>query len=359
MSYGGSVARGGAGIQRTKMASSAGPAYGRCVLVWLFSVVAVVSAQDLPCRYDEALVRAAAEIELRGEPLSPELLRRRSAEAGSSLVRVHALRTSEQVRLRSWIRSLAAENDGEIVCGSASVEGRTLTLAAARGGSIEIDGARVRVWLEPPFHTPLVVVRDGSGAITTGALEGTTFDLAPELERPLLVQLVATGPRGPIPIAELRVGELGRDPSRAGDPEQRIEAARRAQRSSPLRANRLLADHAQTRAVEVCAGRSLAHVTEDGDPEARLTAAGIRARSVGEVLARASSVGAAFDELLRSPSHRLALVDPRMTDYGIGSAEDDRGRTCVAVVLAAWPRIIGVLSRAAPASRPRPSPRRR
>jgi hypothetical protein len=324
------------------------------LLAWSFSG-ATVSAQELPCRFDEALARAAAEIELRAEALSPELLRRRTREAGSLLVRVHALRTAERARQQAWIESLASENDGVIVCGSASVEGHTLTLAGAAGGTFDLAGSRVRYTLERPFHSPLLVVHDASGTITSAAPD--SFELGPDLERPLLVQLVAVGPRGPIPVAERVVGEGGiaRVESRSGDAPARIAEARRAQRSAPLRVNRLLVEHATTRAHETCASRAIVHVTDDGDPESRLAAFGLHARAVGEVLARASSGAAALDELLRSPSHRLALVDPRMTDYGVGTAEDDRGRTCVTVVLASWPRIIGGVSRAAPASHPRPS----
>ena len=84
----------------------------------------------------------------------------------------------------------------------------------------------------------------------------------------------------------------------------------------------------------------VAHELDDGaDPERRLRAAGISARVVGEVVARGASAGDAVEGLARSPSHRMTVVDRRFTDGGQGVAVAG-GRTCVVVLLAAWPRVM-------------------
>ena len=41
----------------------------------------------------------------------------------------------------------------------------------------------------------------------------------------------------------------------------------------------------------------------------------------------------------------MTVVDRRFTDGGYGTAEDGRGRTCVVVLLASWPRFVGRIAR--------------
>jgi uncharacterized protein YkwD len=101
----------------------------------------------------------------------------------------------------------------------------------------------------------------------------------------------------------------------------------------------LLALEAEAHAARICRTGRVVHELEPGaDPEARLAGRGIRARVVGEAVARARDVGAAFDVLEASPGHRMTLVDRRFTDVGVGVAAWGRDRTCLVVLLAAWPR---------------------
>jgi hypothetical protein len=79
-----------------------------------------------------------------------------------------------------------------------------------------------------------------------------------------------------------------------------------------------------------------------GDPEARLLRAGLKARRVGEAVARAAGTGHAFSALARSPSHLLTLVQRGFTDVGLGEAIDDEKHTCLVVLLAEWPRYVGI-----------------
>jgi uncharacterized protein YkwD len=173
------------------------------------------------------------------------------------------------------------------------------------------------------------------------------------------VQLLARGPAGPRPIAErdlpgsdglppaAREAEAAEAEAQAdGDADrpvgERLSALRRAQGLPPLRDNRLLAAVATAHAQRVCADGRVAHELEPGDdPEQRLRRAGLRARSVGETVARARSTAAAFGSFERSPSHRLTLLGRAFTDGGVGEGTDAQSRTCLVVMLAAWPRYAG------------------
>ena len=120
-----------------------------------------------------------------------------------------------------------------------------------------------------------------------------------------------------------------------------------------MRVNRLRRGVAAAHARGVCDGGRVAHELEPGaDPEQRLRRVGISARLVGETVARASSPGSAFGAFERSPSHRLTLLERSFTDAGIGKVTDAQGRSCVVVLLAAWPRYPALERRAAIAADP-------
>ena len=108
-----------------------------------------------------------------------------------------------------------------------------------------------------------------------------------------------------------------------------------------MRANRVLSEVATAHARAVCGSGRVAHtLVPDGDPEARLRRAGVVARVVGETVARSTSVAKAYVALMRSPSHRLTLLDRRFTEAGIATAESGE-HVCLVVLLAAWPRYVG------------------
>jgi uncharacterized protein YkwD len=105
-----------------------------------------------------------------------------------------------------------------------------------------------------------------------------------------------------------------------------------------LRDNRLLSESAQRHASRLCELGKLAHRVEGEDPELRLKREHVTARGVGEVLARAESSDRAWQTLLDSPSHRMALSRRDFTDAGIGQASDKKGQVCLVVLMASWPR---------------------
>jgi uncharacterized protein YkwD len=243
-----------------------------------------------------------------------------------------------------WQRALARRYRLPIACGEASSELGSVWLAGPRAGGIDVlstDPLRVSLRAAPGYDMPyLVYQREGE------APERLVLDVPlpaqVELEGvvdPALVQLVATGPTGPAPVALRAVGSPSPPTIDADDPRAWVNALRETFDRPRLRENRLLADAAMRHAEAVCRTGRVGHVATRGDdPTGRLRDQGISARMVGEVVARGHSVFAGLDGLLASPSHLYTILEPRFTDVGIGITE---GRdSCVCIVFAAWPMAV-------------------
>lgn len=300
---------------------------------------------------DDLLSELAAELLLSGgEPSGAELLAAaRRAGEGAPTVHALAIRDGNTARSRTWLRRLEARLRAPIACGAAASDRRVLVIAAPRGGRLDRDpnlDRRFHVSLSQGFSEPIVYVEDGRGALEHLLPdEDGVVDVPADLREPIHVQLVARGTDGPRPIAEHTIGAIA-DASipttDADDPfDARIAELRTRAAIPALRPHRLLASLAREHAEAVCRERRAAHELEPGrDPRARARSGGIDARHLAEVVARAPSRDAAFAALIRSPSHRSALLDRRMTDAGAGAATDVQGRTCIVVLLASWPRLI-------------------
>ena len=312
------------------------------------------AAQD--CAVDDALARAAAELLIVGGAPSAESLLEAARRAGSDAPLVRAFVSSERDApgRASFLERGRAELDAPLACGEARSDGRSLLVVAPRAGHLLFVDDGLRVELEPGWRDPIVHVRDAHGELWQAAVaHGETVRWPVELDPPLSVQLVARGPRGPRPVAERELGTPRDDSSDdlTGDgapvqpavdeqPSDRVARLRVDSGVRELRSNRLLEAVAARYAAEVCAAGRVAHVGSDGDPEQRLARAGVRARHVGETVARAGDASAAIAAMLRSPSHRAALSDRRFTDVGVATAPDAAGRVCLVVLLAAWPRAV-------------------
>ncbi|MDD9937424.1 MAG: CAP domain-containing protein [Myxococcales bacterium] len=322
------------------------------------SALADAGEEEPACEHDPALARAAAELFLSNEPPSAAAIERALRVAGSDLVRVRArLTPHSEPGFGGFLREHAARTDAALVCGVATSDRGHLMLIAARGGSLSplsVDSTHVRGALTAGFVEPQLVVSDAEGQLerlrVTPAQLRAGIPIARELPRPARVQLLARGPAGPRPVAE-RVLPAASDPGATADTGgatvsgasswQRLSGLRRAAGVRPLRQHRLLREVAQAHAERVCATGRVAHTLEPGgDPEQRLRVAGVRARRVGETVSRAANPGAAFSAFERSPSHRMTLLERGFTDAGIGEARVEE-RTCVVVLLAAWPRFVG------------------
>jgi hypothetical protein len=327
------------------------------------SVSADAGKEGPECVEDAALSLAAAELLLVAErPPAGAALTRAVRAAGSDavFVRAYLLRDADASRARGWLAQFERTADAPAVCGFARSERGQLLLVTARAGALAPLAERravLRGSVIDGFSDPEIVVEDAGGGLQRFAVDRAQLArgiaVSDRLARPLRVQLLARGPAGPRPIAERDLP--GSDDSspvpseaeageRAGDRpvSERLSALRRERGLPPLRDNRLLAAVAAAHAQRVCEDGRIAHELEPGDgPEQRVRRAGIRARSVGETVARAASASAAFGAFDRSPSHRLTLLGRAFTDVGVGQGTDAQRRTCVVVLLAAWPRYVG------------------
>lgn len=304
---------------------------------------------ELPpgCVHDATLDAVAAFASTADHtPTAAELIDR-AHEAGSTVPSLHALVTAvgDQRGATAWTEALVDRGLGPLACGEATEHERRWLVAAPRQGSLRRTRTGVAVTLAPGFHDPIVYVLDRDGASVALPVEDGRVEIA-EFGDVVRVQLVARGPDGPRPVAELdvaathivSVAEFGGDgdvDTQFGDA---LESLRRATHRSNLRSNRLLAREARSHVDAVCRSGHVAHRVDGELPDSRLAETGLRARHVGEVVARGATPGGAWDALLESPSHRATLGDERFTDVGIATAHDGSGRTCVVVLLAAWPR---------------------
>jgi hypothetical protein len=313
---------------------------------------AVDAAQEKPenlCIKSPKLESVARELaDLQDIPPSGELIRR-VREAGVDANPVYAKFgvTGEFDSFKTWLKDLDEAADAPLICGRARKGERIVLVAAVRAGQLTVQGEqRIHAEIIEDFRDPYLVVRDSTGTSRRIAVDGgefgATITIPIEWGRPLFVQLVATGPSGPRPVAERWVGKMpDGEPTRNGSqsPEAWLMQLRRSAGARTLRSNRLLSQEATSHARTVCDSGKLGHdLGPSGDPEARLLKRGIEARVVGEAVARAATMRDALHAIEDSPSHRLTVTDPRFTDAGYGQAKDDRGRTCAVILLASWPR---------------------
>jgi uncharacterized protein YkwD len=337
------------------------------VLLWILllallpaSARADAGTEGPDCEEDPTLSRAAAELLLQAERPAAAALARALRDAGSDAVGVRAYLTlGAEAKAAQWLARFKRAADAPAVCGFARSERGQLLLAVARAGSLDPFGdphAVVRGRVVDGFRDPVIVVEDAGGHLQRYAVDRAQLargiPLSDQLTRPVRVQLLARGSAGPRPIAERLLPGASSEASAidavapAGEAQLPVAArlaALRKQHGLPgVRENRLLAEVAVAHAQHVCDGGRVAHELEPGaDPEQRLRRAGISARLVGETVARASSPGSSFGAFERSPSHRLTLLERSFTDVGIGEVTDAQGRSCVVVMLAAWPRYVG------------------
>jgi hypothetical protein len=302
------------------------------------------------CIKSEKLEEVASQLaDLQHIPPSPELIRT-AREAGVDANPVYAKFgvTGEFGSFKAWLEDLNETADAPLICGRARSGERIVLVAAVRAGSLTLEGKqRLHAEVVEDFRDPYLVVRDSKGSSRRLAVDGgdygATISIPLEWGRPLFVQLVATGPNGPRPVAERWVGKIpDGEPTRqvgSQSPEAWLMQLRRAAGARTLRSNRLLTQEATSHAQMVCDSGKLGHELDPyGDPEARLLKRGIQARVVGEAVARAATMREALHAIEDSPSHRMTVTDPRFTDAGYGKAQDEKGRTCAVVLLASWPR---------------------
>lgn len=311
-------------------------------LVLALSFALALPAPTWACEDDEALTEAALSLYLAprfdGAAVGDAL-----RAAGSDLPSARARRFANETSANAWLAELESEGDAPLSCGRVSGPDGVLAIASHRGGRLQVRGATIDGWVHPSFREAhwVVVAGDDDPRWEPFDRRNPQLQLEPGTRE---VQLLATGPRGPRPVASVRlrreIAEAALPTIRGGDAAARLRAVREHYGQRALRPNRILARAAQEHARRVCREGRVGHLAGDDDPEARLRAGGIRARHVGEVVGRAADLDELFDALLRSTSHRLTMIDRRFTDVGVGVV-DTGGAACVVIDLAAWPRYAG------------------
>lgn len=311
----------------------------------------------LPCAVEDELSDAAARLIALGRVPESADVERAVRDAGSDAVNVRARFTpvGDGQGLKAWIAKVQANADAPLVCGQSASNLGQVVLVSARAGRLRDPERQPRVIrgeLSAGFDQAQLVITQAEGELTAFAIDAQElregFELPDEIDRVMRVQLVARGPSGPRPVAERvwsgNAGALAETDTQLSDtltPAQQLAELREIHNAPAVRGNRLLIDVAERHVQAVCNGARVAHtLVPNEDPEARLRAAGIEARVVGETIARSTSVANAYRALMRSPSHRLTLLDRRFTEVGTATAERD-GHVCLVVLLAAWPRYVG------------------
>jgi hypothetical protein len=312
----------------------------------------VAHAQATSCRLDDALSRVAERLLEEAPALTPEslLLAARREGATAPVVRAVVVAPNDRQRVTRWLANRARDADGPLICGEARDDVHRLVLAATEAATMERVGGTVIARLAPGFRDPRLILRTSDGQLVRVPVTADSLargvPLPPDVDDgAALLQLVADGPLGPRPVAELVGGGPPEDVIRrrggGSDVDARVGALRARRDASVLRSNRLLKREAERHAEAVCASGRISHHRDGEDPESRLRERGIVSRAVGETIARGASLAAAMDALEASPSHLATLTDRRFTDVGLGTAEDDTGRTCLVVLLSSWPRFLG------------------
>jgi|CXWL01.1.fsa_nt_gi uncharacterized protein YkwD len=163
------------------------------------------------------------------------------------------------------------------------------------------------------------------------------------------VEVLARGAEGPVVaalffvdagtahLAAKRASAVGRrEPAgTATDVLSRINALRRSFALPPVTSQPVLTAVANAYAARMAKENFFAHIDPQGhDVRARLEDAEYTYRHAAENLGLAETPLQAHFGIEHSPGHRLALLDERAREVGIGIATDERGQTVVVEVLA-------------------------
>lgn len=308
------------------------------------------------CALDEQLSRVATRLWQQPEPWGGGQLRSALQSEGAVVMSPLAIRLSSASRSdlgRAFARMPVGVG---LRCGLAARGGEQLWVVDLDGGALApLHGPNpvIRGDVTPPFEAPSLVILTGElefvrFAVSVEALgEGIAWPIPSAV--PAQVQLLARGPLGLQPVAlrqwapgllqvhqRLRPLELHTDEPLAGA----LNRLRLGTGRAALRRHRLLRRAAMRHARAVCLrGRAAHELSPGADPSARLRAEGVNATRTGEVIARSSDLPSAFNALLGSPSHLMAMLEQGFTDAGVASARRTDGGVCLVMVLARYPRL--------------------
>ena len=304
-------------------------------------------AHHLDCQAEDELAKVATS--LLGEAQLPKGTAVQNAlrAAGSDLpnVKVVRFRGVQVGQAHAWLSKFKRSALGRVVCGFSSNAQSHVLVVGDRLARLHVTPhpAHYKVELEPMVRAAhgFALLRGGMvrhAPVREGQLK---FDVEGDV---LGVQLVGQTSVGPLPLAQWE-GSKSMQVKVDGDEfdlyawhtelHRTLYAEDGLHRSA--RRNRKLAEAARQYGATVCDASKLGHQHGGNDAVSRLAAQGLQARDVGEVLVRAPSLGAALGALLRSASHRLVLLDKRMTDVGFGVQQTEH-EVCIVGLFASWPR---------------------
>ncbi|HMJ13417.1 MAG TPA: CAP domain-containing protein, partial [Polyangiaceae bacterium] len=105
-----------------------------------------------------------------------------------------------------------------------------------------------------------------------------------------------------------------------------------SERLGKLRRDERLDQVAQAHAEAMLKARRIGHDVGNGDPRARVEAAGLALNAAGENVVHAANLRRAHRALWSSPSHRGNLLQKRFDALGIGITNDPDGSVWVCEV---------------------------
>lgn len=209
---------------------------------------------------------------------------------------------------------------------------RSLPVPARPGQMIPIYGA-----IKPGFSSPRILVARPDGYIDTlraDVKRGTLASMVPFYgPGRYAVEVTARGPRGNEVLALIHTQLGGRSHTHPFVPRTRTQGPRQAERLllqwinqararlgiPKLTMSPALEATARQHARAMATMRVAAHVLPGGhDARYRLARAGVRTKRFFENVALATTAEQAHRELWESPSHRQAILDPKITQAGIG-----------------------------------------
>lgn len=175
---------------------------------------------------------------------------------------------------------------------------------------------------------------------------------APDRPGAFLVQLLAELEDGPRPVLEFRVyadvpaatdeelvapGETSARGADAAALFEMVGAARASEDLPPLIRDPALDRLCKEHVARMARSGRIAHDAGDGDPALRAETAGVRARAVGENVARAATLKEAHRVLWASPSHRANVLSAEFTHVGVAETRAPEGGVVVCEMFATDP----------------------
>jgi uncharacterized protein YkwD len=200
--------------------------------------------------------------------------------------------------------------------------------------TLRIDADQAKVMLLGPAGEPVAIPTQRTGPRVRARFAAASPGR-------WLVQVLATGETGPLPVIEAVVfadvspsawfhaepapGEtpLGPDESPTDALTRMVTALRSQTGRPPLLRDPSLDLLAQAHARAMRTARHIGHDLGEGSTHHRLSLANVRARLAGENVAHASSPERVHRALWRSPSHRTNLLHRGFSRWGLGVAQDE------------------------------------